>query len=84
MGVYIFGSKSRQSFSLGIHTKLFQAKIYAIIKVCIMKDIEMDNKGRNMYVLSNNQVATKVLNNFQINSKLLWECHSSPGENGTA
>jgi len=75
--VYIFGSKSRQSFSRGIHTTVFQAKIYAIIKVCIMEDIEMDYKGRNMYLLSNNQVAIKVLNNFQINSKLLWHCHNS-------
>jgi len=42
-----------------------------------MEDIEMDHKGRNIYVLSNNQVAIKVLNNFQINSELLWECHNS-------
>jgi ribonuclease HI len=75
--MYIFGSKSRQSFSLGIHTTVFQAKTYAIITVCIMEDTEMDYKGRNMYVLSINQVAIKVLNNSQINSKLLWDCHNS-------
>lgn len=71
------GSKSRKIFSPGIHTTVFQAKIYAIIKARIMEDIEMDYKGRNMYVLSNNQVAIEVLNNFQINSKLVWDCHNS-------
>jgi ribonuclease HI len=41
-----------------------------------MEDKEMDYKGRNMYVLSNNQEAIKVLNNFQINSKLPWDCQN--------
>jgi len=77
LGVYIFGSTSRQSYTHGIHTTVFQAKIYAIIKVCIKEDTEMDYEGRNIYVLSNNQVAIKVLNNFQINSKLLWDCQNS-------
>jgi ribonuclease HI len=77
LAVYKLGSKSRQSFSLGIHTTVFQAKIYAIIKACIMEGTEMDYKGRNMYVLSNNQAAIKVLYNFQINSKLVWDGHNS-------
>jgi ribonuclease HI len=42
-----------------------------------MEDMEMDYKGRNMYVLSNNQAAMQVLNNFHINSKLVWDCHNS-------
>lgn len=71
------GSKSRQSYSFGIHTMLFQAEIYAIIKTCIMENTAMDYKGRNIYALSNNQVAIKALNNFQVNSKLVWDCHNS-------
>jgi hypothetical protein len=38
LGVYKLGSKSKQSFSFGIHTVLFQAEIYAIIKACIMEN----------------------------------------------
>ena len=37
----------------------------------------MDYKGRNIYALSNNQLTIKALNNFQINSKLVWDCHNS-------
>jgi len=40
-----------------------------------MEDMEVDYKGRNMYLLSNNQAAIRVLNNFHINSKLVWDCH---------
>jgi hypothetical protein len=47
--VYKLGSKSRQSFNLGIHITVFQAEIYVIIKACKMKDREMDFKGRNIF-----------------------------------
>jgi hypothetical protein len=39
------------SFSLGHHTTVFQAEIYAI-KACIMENIEKGYKGRNIYILS--------------------------------
>jgi len=32
---------------------------------------------RNIYILSNNQAATKAFGSFQINSKLVWESHQS-------
>lgn len=34
-------------------------------------------KGRNIYILSDRQVALKWLNNFQINSKIIWDCRQS-------
>jgi ribonuclease HI len=42
-----------------------------------MENIEKGYKGRNIYILSDSQAAIKALNNFQINSKLVWDCHQS-------
>jgi hypothetical protein len=67
--VYKWGSRRRHSFSL-------QAEIYAI-KACTMENIEKGYKGRKIYILSDSQAAIKALNNFQINSKLVWDYHQS-------
>jgi ribonuclease HI len=75
-GVYKWASRRGHSFSLGHHTTVFQAEIYAI-KACIMENIEKGYKGRNIYILSDSQADIKALNNFQINSKLVWDCHQS-------
>jgi ribonuclease HI len=42
-----------------------------------MENTEKGYKGRNIYILSDSQAAIKALNNFQINSKLVWDCHQS-------
>jgi hypothetical protein len=34
-------------------------------------------KGRNICILSDSQAAIKALNNFQVNSKLVWDCYQS-------
>jgi ribonuclease HI len=75
-GVYKWGSRKGHSFSLGFHTTVFQAEIYAI-KACIIENIEKGYKGRNIYILCDSQAAIKALNNFCINSKLVWDCHQS-------
>jgi len=67
--------KKRHSLSLGLHTTVFQT-FYAI-KACIMKNTGKGYKGRSIFILADSQVATKVLNNFQINSKLVWDCCKS-------
>jgi len=36
----------------------------------IVENIEKGYKGKNIYIISDSQAAIKVLNNFQINSKL--------------
>ena len=64
------------SFSLGIHTTIFQVEIYAI-KACIMENIEKGYTGKNINVLSDGQAAIKALEGFQINSKLFWDCHQT-------
>jgi ribonuclease HI len=64
------------SFSLGLHTTVFQAEIYAI-KACIMENIENGYTGRNICILSDSQAAIKALDSYQINSKLVWDCHQS-------
>jgi ribonuclease HI len=42
-----------------------------------MENIEKGYKSWNIYILSDSQAAIKALNNFQINSKLVWDCHQS-------
>jgi hypothetical protein len=34
-------------------------------------------KSRNIYILSDSQATIKALNNFRINSKLVWDCPQS-------
>jgi ribonuclease HI len=75
-GVYKWGSRRGHSFSLGLHITVFQEEIYAI-KACTMENIEKCYKGRNICILSDSQADIKVLNNFEINSKLVWDCHQS-------
>jgi ribonuclease HI len=74
--VYKWGSRRGHSFSLGHHTTVFQAEIYAI-KACITENTEKGYKGRNIYILSDSQASIKALNTCQINSKLVWDCHQS-------
>ena len=69
-GVYKWGSR-RHSFSLGLHTTVFQAEIYTI-KVCIMENIEKGYTSRYIYILSDSQAAVKALESFQINSFNPW------------
>jgi hypothetical protein len=43
-----------------------------------MVNTEKGYKRRNIYILSDSQVAIQVLINFYINSKLGYDCHQSP------
>jgi dihydrofolate reductase len=58
------------------HPTIFLAEVYAI-KACIMENKERNYTGRNMYILSDSQAAIKVVQSFQINSKLVWDCYQS-------
>jgi ribonuclease HI len=42
-----------------------------------MEYIEKGHTDRNIYILSDSPVTIKKLNNFQINSKLVWDCYQS-------
>ena len=42
-----------------------------------MENVEKGYAGRNIYILSDSQAAIKALDNFQKNSKLIWDCHQS-------
>jgi hypothetical protein len=59
-GVYKLGTRRGHTFSLGHHTTVVQAEIYAI-KACIMEDIEKGYKGGNIYILLDSKAAIKVL-----------------------
>jgi hypothetical protein len=62
-GVYTWGSRRGHSFSLGLHTTIIWAEIYAT-KACVMENIEKGYTGRNIYILSNSQAAIKAFNTF--------------------
>jgi len=42
-----------------------------------MENIEKSFTGKNIYILSDGQEAIKNLESFQINYKLVWDCHQS-------
>jgi hypothetical protein len=64
------------SFSLGKYTTVFQAEVYAIM-ACTLENLDRNYRNRNIYILSDSQVAIKALDSYQINSKLVWDCHQS-------
>jgi hypothetical protein len=64
------------SFILGLHTTVFQAETYTI-KACILENREKGYTGRSSHILSDREAAIKALDSFQINSKLVWNCHQS-------
>jgi ribonuclease HI len=41
-------------------------------------NLDRSYRNRNIYILSDGQTAIKPLDGYQINSKLLWDCHQSP------
>jgi hypothetical protein len=41
------------------------------------KDREKGYKYRNIFILTHNQAAIKLLKNYQINSKLVWDYYQS-------
>jgi ribonuclease HI len=66
----------KHSFSLEKYTTVFQAEVYAIM-TCAVENLDRNYKKRNIYILSDSQAAIKALYCYQINSKLVWDCHQS-------
>ena len=69
-----WGLRRVTSFSLGLHSIVFQAEVY-VIKACVMENIEKGCTGWNIYILSDSQAALESLDSLQINFKLVWDCH---------
>jgi hypothetical protein len=55
-------SETRRKFS----TTTFQAEVYAI-KTCPVENLDRNYRNRNIYILSDSEVATKTLDNYQNN-----------------
>jgi ribonuclease HI len=72
--VYGYGTRQKFSFSLEKYTTVFQAEVYAI-KACASENLDTDYK--NICILSDSQATIKGLENYQINSKLVYDCHQS-------
>jgi hypothetical protein len=68
--MYRWGSRRGHSFSLWLNTTVFQGEIY-ITNAGKLENALKGCRGRN------SQAAIKVLESFQINSKLVWDCHQS-------
>jgi hypothetical protein len=67
--LYRRGWRSRHRFSLGLHTTVFQAKIYDIT-ACIKENRQKGYTHTNICIISNSQEASKNFDSFLINSKL--------------
>jgi hypothetical protein len=61
-------------FSLGKYTTVFQADVYTI-KVCAEENLDWGYRNRNTCIFSDSEAAIKMLDNCQIISKLVWNCH---------
>jgi ribonuclease HI len=75
-GLHGYGRRQKGSFSLQKYSIVFQAEMYAI-KVCMVKNLDMNYRNRNIYILSGSQTAIKFLSNHPITSKLVWDCYQS-------
>jgi hypothetical protein len=76
LGENRWGLRRGHSFSVELHTTVFQADIYAI-KTCVMENPRKGYRGRNIYIFSDSPAATKALDSLRINSKFAWECQQS-------
>jgi hypothetical protein len=73
-GVYGYGSGRKLRSDLGKYARVFQAEVY-IIKARAVENVDSEYGNRKMYILTDSQVAMKALDNYQINSKFIWDCH---------
>lgn len=75
-GVYGYGTRWKLGIRFVKYTRVFQADVYAI-NACTVKNLDWNYRNRNIYILSGSQVSIKALDNYQMNSKLIWNCHQS-------
>jgi hypothetical protein len=64
------------TFSLGQYSIAFQPEVYAI-KATIAEITCKGYNNRSIYILCDSQAGIKALDNYQIISKLVWDCHQS-------
>jgi hypothetical protein len=55
---------------------VFQAEVYAI-KAWAVENIKKGYWRRNIYILFDSQAVITVLDNYRVNSELVWDCHQS-------
>jgi ribonuclease HI len=72
--VYGYGTRQKLSFSLGKYTTVFQAEVYAIM-ACAVENLDRNYRNRNISIPLDSQATIEALDNYQINSKLVWDCH---------
>jgi hypothetical protein len=44
-------------------------------KAYAAENLDRNYRNRNIYILSDSQASIKALDSYQINSKLVWDCH---------
>jgi ribonuclease HI len=44
---------------------------------CTLENLDRNYRNRNIYILSDSLAAIKAFDSYQINSKLVWDCHQS-------
>jgi len=75
-GVYSDSPRTRLCASLGQHCTIFQAEIWGIM-ACANIGIARRYCNKHIVILSDCQAALKALDSNEINSKLVWECHTT-------
>jgi ribonuclease HI len=71
-----YGTRRKLSFNLRQYTTVFQTEAYAIY-ACTVENLDRNYRNRNIYILSDSQAAIQALDDYQINSKLVWDDHQS-------
>ncbi|KAJ8978928.1 hypothetical protein NQ317_002989 [Molorchus minor] len=74
-GIYEYSEteNAQYSISLGKHTSVFQAEVYAILH-CAKENTTKAYVNRRINIFSDSQAALKALTNPKVTSRLVWEC----------
>jgi ribonuclease HI len=75
-GIYRQFLRRRLSFSLGTHTIVFQAEIYAIL-ACVYETQSQNRPEKYISICSDSQAALKVLKAVKTTSSLVQQCQKA-------
>lgn len=81
-GAGVYGPRTKYSRSLGEHTTVFQAEVYAI-EECARFNLDRGYRNQEIAILSDSQAAIKALSSNVISSKLVRDCRHRLNELGT-
>lgn len=81
-GSGVFGPRTKYSEPLGEYPSIFQAEMHAIER-CASINLEKEQVGREIAILSDSQAAIRALSSYTFTSKLAWDCNTRLNELGS-